>query len=355
MSPISDVRPIEKPAATAKPHATPVVNPNRIFQTINAFQQTAALRAAVELDVFTAIAEGLRTAPEIAQRAHAAERGIRILCDYLVILGLLTKSDGRYGLAEDSAIFLDRRSPAYMGTMVRFLNAPQTMDAYRDLTAAVRKGGTVMSGRGTVDAEDPIWVEFARSMAPLMYMPARRIAELVGGEAGQKMKVLDIAAGHGLFGIAIARRNLQAQIVALDWKPVLEVALENARKEGVDPRYSTLPGNAFDIEFGEGYDLVLLTNFLHHFSPHACEELLRKVHAALAPGGRVVLLEFVPNHDRVTPPDSAFFSIIMLGTTPDGDAYTFAEFRQMLGNAGFGSADLIRLEQMPESVIIAAK
>lgn len=355
MSQISDVRPIQRTAAAPQPHAAPTANPARIFQVINAFQQTGALRAAIELDVFTAIAEGSRTASEIAQRVQAAERGVRILCDYLVIQGLLTKNEGRYGLAEDTAIFLDRRSPAYMGTMARFLNAPEMMDAFRDLTPAVRKGGTTMSGEGTLDTEDPVWVEFARSMAPLMYMPARRIAELVGAVPSRRMKVLDIAAGHGLFGIAIARQNPLAEIVALDWKPVLNVALENARKEGVDARYSTLPGSAFEVEFGDGYDLVLLTNFLHHFNSSTCEGLLRKVHAALVPGGRVVLLEFVPNDDRVTPPESAFFSLIMLGTTPEGDAYTFTEFRQMLAKAGFASAEHVPLEQMPESVIIATK
>ncbi len=354
MSQISDVRPIEKTEAAARVQAAPTATPNRIFQILNAFQQTGALRAAIELEVFTAIAEGQTTAPQIAARVHAAERGIRILCDYLVILGVLTKSDDRYGLAEDTAVFLDRRSLAYMGAMVRFLNAPEILDAYKDLTQAVRQGGTTMSGKGTVDPEDPIWVEFARSMAPLMYMPARRIAELVAG-TGKSMKVLDIAAGHGLFGIAIARQNPQAQIVALDWRPVLEVALANARKEGVEARYSTLPGSAFEVDFGDGYDLVLLTNFLHHFNPVTCEGLLRKVHAALVPGGRVMLLEFVPNDDRVSPPESAFFSIIMLGTTPDGDAYTFEQFRQMLSNAGFRNPEHIHLEQTPESVIIAGK
>ncbi len=354
MSQISDVRPVEKTGAKPQVQAGPSANPSRIFQTINAFQQTAALRAAIELDVFTIIAEGLRTAPEIAARAQAAERGVRILCDYLVTLGLLTKTEGRYGLAEDAAVFLDRRSPAYMGTIARFLNAPEFMTAFQDLTQTVRQGGTTMSGKGTVDPEDPVWVEFAHSMAPLMYMPSRRIAEIVGGGTG-KMKVLDIAAGHGLFGIAIARQNPQAQIVALDWRPVLEVAAANACKEGVEARYGTLPGSAFEVDFGNGYDLVLLTNFLHHFNPITCEGLLHKVHAALAPGGRVVLLEFVPNDDRVTPPEAASFSMIMLGTTPDGDAYTFEEYRQMLSNAGFGSAEQIRLEQMPESVIIASK
>jgi len=334
---------------------SPKANPSRIFQTLNAYQQTAALRAAIELDIFTAIDEGLTTANEIAQRANAAERGVRVLCDFMVILGFLTKNGARYGLAQDSAVFLNRHSPAYMGVAARFLNTPQIMDAYDDFTATVRKGGTVLGGEGTVEPENPIWVEFARSMAPMMLMPAQILAKIVGEDSGRALKVLDIAAGHGLFGIMIAKQNPHAQIVALDWPQVLEVARENAHKAGVVGRYATLPGSAFEVEFGGGYNLVLLTNFLHHFDPPTCERLLRKVHACLEPGGRVAILEFVPNEDRVTPPEAASFSIIMLGTTPSGDAYTLAEFGRMLGNAGFGPADLVRLEQMPESVVIASK
>jgi 2-polyprenyl-3-methyl-5-hydroxy-6-metoxy-1,4-benzoquinol methylase len=358
VSQIANTQPIGE--AEAKPQVSsgpsgPQANPSRIFQTLNAFQQTAGLRAAIDLDIFTAIGEGLTTVTQIAQRADAAERGIRILCDYLVTLGFLAKNDAHYALAQDSAVFLDRRSPAYMGAAVRFLNAPEIMNAFNNFTAAVRKGGTVMGEQGSMEPENPLWVEFARCMAPLMFMPASMIANRVGAHPNRQTKVLDIAAGHGLFGIAIARQDPQAQIVALDWPQVLEVAKENARKERVGERYSTLPGSAFEIEFGNGFDIALLTNFLHHFDRTTCEGLLRKVHAALVPGGRVVLLEFVPNEDRVTPPEVAFFSVIMLGTTLSGDAYTFAEYQHMLGKAGFGRSELIRLEQMPESVIIATK
>lgn len=339
--------------AKAKAPAMAAPNPGRLFQTLNAYQQTAAMKAAIELDVFTAIGEGQSTSAQIAQRAGAAERGIRILCDYLTVMGFLTKSDSHYGLVADAALFLDRRSPAYMGSTAFFLDAPDFMKAFDDLTDAVRKGGTVMGEEGTVSRENPLWVDFARNMAPMMKMPAEVIAKLVNADKGGKCRVLDIAAGHGLFGITLARHNPQAEIVALDWASVLEVAKENAQKLGVAARYSTIPGSAFEVEYGEGYDLVLLTNFLHHFDIPTCESVLRKVHAALAPGGRAVTLEFVPNDDRVTPPDAAMFSMIMLGSTAHGDAYTFAEFDRMFRNAGFKKSEHFRQPPAPESVIIS--
>ncbi len=337
----------------AKATAAAAPNPGRLFQTLNAFQQTAAMRAAIDLDVFTSIGEGQNTSAHIAQRTGAAERGVRILCDYLTIMGYLTKSDSHYGLTPDAAMFLDRRSPAYMGSISHFLDSPDFIKAFDDLTAAVRKGGTMMGKEGTVSNENPIWVDFARNMAPLMKMPAEGIAKLVKAEKGGKCRVLDIAAGHGLFGITIAQHNPQAEIVGLDWASVLEVAKENAEKFGVAARYSTIPGSAFEVEFGQGYDLILLTNFLHHFDIATCEGLLRKVHAALAPGGRAITLEFVPNDDRVTPPEAATFSMIVLGSTPHGDAYTFSEFDSMFRNAGFRKSEHFRQPPAPESVIIS--
>jgi ubiquinone/menaquinone biosynthesis C-methylase UbiE len=268
-------------------------------------------------------------------------------------MGFLTKKDSHYGLSPDAAMFLDRGSPAYMGSAARFLDAGEMTGAFDRLTDAVRKGGTVMSEEGTLKTENPIWVEFAHSMAPMMKMPAEFISRLVEADKGGKCRVLDIAAGHGLFGIDIARHNPQAEIVALDWASVLEVARENARKSGVESRYSTLPGSAFEVEFGQGYDLILLTNFLHHFDIPTCEKLLHKVHSALAPTGRAVTLEFVPNDDRVTPPETATFSMIMLGSTPHGDAYTFAEYERMFRNAGFTRSEHFRQPPLPESVIIS--
>ena len=309
-------------------------SPSLFFQTVNAYQRTAAIKSALELEVFTAVGEGLETAPELAGRCKASEKGLRILCDYLVLLGFLTKQDGRYGLTTDSALFLDRRSPGYAGGVTEFLLSSQITDSYIDLTQAVRKGGTAMPSEGTLSAEHPVWVRFARAMGPAMAMPAELLPGVVGAPTDRKMRVLDIAAGHGMFGIAFAKHNPQCEVTATDWPNVLAVASENARAAGVDQRFHLIPGSAFDVDFGSGYDLVLLPNFLHHFDPPTCERLLAKVHAALVEGGKAVAVEFIPDESRVTPPDAAAFAMQMLATTPAGDAYTFVEYETMFRGAG---------------------
>jgi SAM-dependent methyltransferase len=330
-------------------------SPVLFFQTINAHQRTEALKAAIELEVFTAIGEGNSTAADIAKRCQTSEKGMRVLCDYLTTMEMLTKQGDRYALTLDSSVFLDKRSPAYLGGATEFLCSPMLLEGFKHMTEAVRKGGTAIGEEGTIDAENPIWVKFARGMAGMMAMPAQLMARLVDPNADQKLKILDIAAGHGLFGIAFATQNKQAEVTAVDWKAVLEVAKENAAKAGVADRYSTIEGSAFDVEFGTGYDLVLLTNFLHHFDPPTNKKLLRKVRAALADGGRAVTLEFVPNDDRVTPPEVAGFSMVMLVGTPSGDAYTFRELERMFANAGFSHSTIHGLPPTFQQVVISEK
>ena len=220
-------------------------------------------------------------------------------------------------------------------------------------------------------------------MAPMIFPAASEIADLVAGDGA--MRVLDIAAGHGLFGILIvehfintygkahhyvlpnieyvlwailfgiliAQQNSKARITALDWPNVLAVATANAQKLGVADRHSLLPGSAFETEFGGPYDLVLVTNFFHHFDPPTCEKLMRKIRASLTSTGRCVTLDFVPNDDRVSPPMAAGFAMMMLGTTAAGDAYTFAEYKTMFLNAGYKSSELHSLNRAPQTVIIS--
>jgi ubiquinone/menaquinone biosynthesis C-methylase UbiE len=330
-------------------------SPELFFETLNAYQRTQSLKGAIELDLFTAIAEGANTAPALARHCAASERGIRILCDYLVVIGFLTKEENSYGLTVDSAVFLNRQSAAYLGGTVKFLSSPELTAGFNDVAAIVRKGGTVLAEEGMTSPENPVWVEFARSMAPLMALPSELLAKLISADNGEKCKVLDIAAGHGLFGITIARQNPNAKVAAVDWPLVLSEAQENAKAAGVADRYTTIPGSAFEVDYGSDYDVVLLTNFLHHFDPPTCEKLLKKVYAALAPGGRAVTFEFVPNEDRVSPPVPAMFSLMMLGSTPSGDAYTFSEFERMFRNAGFSSSEIHPLPPTLEKVVISHK
>jgi SAM-dependent methyltransferase len=326
-------------------------DPGIIFDSLNAYQRSAALKAAIELDVFTEIARGNRNTDAIAKAVGASPRGVRILCDYLVISGFLAKDGTEYSLTLDSATFLDKNSPAYFGTVATFLLNPHLIVPYLNLTDVVRAGTTTLPGEGTVSHDNPIWVDFAKQMAPMIFPAASEIADLVAGDGA--MRVLDIAAGHGLFGILIAQHNLKAQITALDWPNVLAVATANAQKFGVADRHSLLPGSAFETEFGGPYDLVLVTNFFHHFDPPTCEKLMRKIRASLTSTGRCVTLDFVPNDDRVSPPMAAGFAMMMLGTTAAGDAYTFAEYKTMFLNAGYKSSELHSLNRAPQTAIIS--
>ncbi|HEV1996465.1 MAG TPA: class I SAM-dependent methyltransferase [Candidatus Acidoferrum sp.] len=339
----------------ATPTATSRPTPEHIFNTLCAFQQTAALKAGIELDIFTAIADGENTPVLLAAKSGAAERGVRMLCDYLTIQGFLTKEAERYALTQESAIFLNRHSPACLASMANFLGSPWHKKNFESLAEAVRKGGTASEVGDNTKPNDEIWINFARSMAPLVIPAAEFIAGLTGAAEGKPYKVLDIAAGHGMFGVTVARRNPHAQVVALDWPGVLEVARENASKFGVADRFTTLPGSAFETQLGNGYDFVLLTNSFHHFDMATCEKLMRRVHAALKPGGKAITLEFVPNEDRVTPPTSAAFSLVMLAGTDSGDAYTFSQYEKMFGNTGFLKTTQHSVPDSPEQLLLSEK
>lgn len=322
---------------------------------LNAYQQTEALRAAIDLDLFTALVETPATAAELASRIRASERGTRILCDFLTIAGLLAKEDSKYVLTPDAQVFLNRKSPAYMGGAMRFLCTPFHRAHFAQLADTVRRGSPALENEVSTTPENPIWVEFARGMAPLRVASAEFIAGLLDAPAGSPWKVLDIAASHGMFGITIAKQNPNAHVVALDWANVLEVTKENASKAGVADRFSTIAGSAFDADLGGDYDVALVTAFLHHFDAPTIEKFLRRLHAALKSGGVVATTEFVPNEDRISPPQAAGFSLVMLANTPAGDAYTFRELDQMFRNAGFSASELYENPRSLDQVILSRK
>ena len=325
--------------------------PEHFFNAINSYQLSEAIKSAIELEIFTAISEGNMTAGAIAKRCQSSERGVRILCDFLTIHNFLTKHGATYSLTAESALFLDRHSPAYLGSAIEFLLTPRLRECHAHLTEAVRRGGTAL-GEGMLDPENPDWVKYARGMMPMAHRPAEIIAAELRKNS-EVHKVLDIAAGHGMFGISVAKQNPVAHIYASDWKNVLEVAQKNAVAMGIGDRYHLIPGSAFETDFGDGYDLALITNLLHGFDAPTCTKLLRKVQVALNPGGRAAIAEYLPNPDRVSPPVAAAFSLTMLAATPSGDSYTFAELEAMSKAAGFTRVELSPAELGRNRLVIA--
>ena len=342
--------------------SSPAPSPALFFDTMGAYQRTEALRAAVALDLFSKIARGAKSPEQLGTACEASARGVRILCDYLTILGFLQKTGTSYDLTEDSKVFLVRESPAYLGGTIDFLLTPHIRDSFQLLTDAVKRGGTAMSDEGTVSHDNPVWVDFARAMAPMMHLPAKLLTNLVASEVGKDsgstdrpLRVLDIAAGHGFYGIAVAERFKNAHVTALDWANVLAVAQENAGRAGLTGRYTLMPGSAFEVPWGGPYDVVLLTNFLHHFDIPTCEQLAKLAFNALAPGGRAFTLEFIPSPDRISPPPTAVFALTMLATTAKGDAYTFAEYDGIFKAAGFARSEFHALPPTMQQAVVSYK
>jgi ubiquinone/menaquinone biosynthesis C-methylase UbiE len=324
---------------------------NPAYDAMMAYQKTAAVTAAVKLDVFTLIGSGASTCDALSEKTGASRRGLRILCDFLTVIGLLRKEGSAYALTPASGRYLDRASPAAMGGTIDFLAAPEMLRlVLGDPVSYVRQGGS--SGLANLAPDNAIWVRFAKAMTPLASLTAKRTASFAATLAGPPRQVLDVAAGHGLYGIEIARKFPDAVVTAIDWAGVLDLARANAEAAGVGGRYRTIAGSAFDVDWGSGYDLVLLANFLHHFSREDCVRILRKVRSGLSPNGKVLAIDFVPGADRVSPPMPAAFAFWMLATTPSGDAYTAGDLDEIAREAGFGGATARPLKPTPETLVM---
>jgi 2-polyprenyl-3-methyl-5-hydroxy-6-metoxy-1,4-benzoquinol methylase len=329
--------------------------PDLFFETVKAYQSTAALKTAIELRVFDAIVNGHTTPTQLAQECDAAERGIRILCDYLTIKGFLIKSGQAYQLTVDTQTYLNATSPQYLGSAITFLLSDPMLAAFQNLTTAVQKGTTALSQNGFLAPDHPAWTAYAKSMAPVMQIPAKLLAQCLDPKADQPLAVLDIAAGHGLFGLAFAKQNPHTTVTALDWPNVLTVAQTHAQERGLSNQFQTCAGNALETGFGNPHDIAILANILHHFDSSTCITLLKKVHKNLSANGRVAILEFIPNTDRVTPPEDAAFALVMLATTLNGDVYTYDELNDMCLQAGFSHTHLHALNQGEQPVVIGFK
>lgn len=324
---------------------------NPAFEAMQAYHRTAALTVAIKLDVVTLIGGGAATSEALAEKTSTSIRGMRILCDFLTVMGLLQKQDGAYSAAEPGRRYLDRSSPAWIGSAIDFFAAPEMLSlVLDDPVSYVRRGGS--SGLAYLSPGHPIWLRYANAVTPIARVTAKRAAAHLANRPSPPAKVLDVAVGHGFYGIELATAFPEAVVTAVDWPSVLELATANAREAGVSDRYRTVAGSAFEVDWGNDFDLVVLANILHFLSPEECAALLRKVKSSLSPRGQACAVEFVPNEDRVSPPTQAMFAYLMLATSPGGDAHTLSDYDNIARAAGFRGATARLLRPTPESLVM---
>lgn len=308
--------------------------PERLMQLAWGYAPVLVIGAAVEHGVFDQLADGPRTRAELVAATGASDRGLRILLDALVGQNLLQRDGQHYTLTAESAAFLVRDKPGYRGGF--FLHhSTQLLPQWMDLTQVVRTGRpAVRTNRETEGGAH--FAGFVESLFPGSYPAAKALAaHLRLAEATSPVSVLDLGAGSGVWGIALAEASPQVRVRAVDWPEVLEIARRIAAHHEVGDRFTCTAGDLFSADFGQDHDVVTLGHILHSEGPERIRQLLARTFAALRPGGIIAIQEFLPNDERSGPPLPLLFAVNMLVNTEAGGTYTFAEIGGWLAEAGF--------------------
>jgi 3-hydroxy-5-methyl-1-naphthoate 3-O-methyltransferase len=328
-------------------------SPSAIMEDLNGAWRSQALIAAVELDIFSHIAVGKRTAREVAQAASASDRGIASLLDALTAMHYLRKSGSRYALQPISATFLARGKATYMGAATQPLAL--TWDAWKHLTEAV-KTGRPYQAVNVAEKGKEFFPKLVASIFPGNFANSTlAVSQFSDKERGKIRKILDVAAGSGAWSLAFAQAIPEARVTSMDFPELTPITRGFAERFGVAARYEYLEGDLRQVDFGrDTYDLVILGHIIHSEGEKHGKELLQKSYAALRPGGSLLIAEYVPNDTRTAPIMPVLFGLNMILHTEGGNVFTMREYRSWLRTAGFRAVRTIAVRP-PTVVIRAAK
>ena len=306
------------------------------------------LSAAVEHRVFDLLEGGPKTAAEVSAANGASLRGVRAIMNALAGFGLLAKdSDNRYALTPESATFLVRGKPSFIGGFM--LHARQLIPKWLQLGEIVETGRPTTSVNQEGEGSE-FFEAFVEDLFPVGFPSAQSLASAFP----DVRRVLDLAAGSGVWSIAFAQRNKGVRVTAVDWAGVLPATRRMTERLGVAEQYEFVAGDLRDADFGSGYDLATLGQILHSEGEARSRELLGKVFRALAPGGTIAIAEFLANDDRSGPPLAMLFAVNMLVNTDEGDTFTVPEISQWLREAGFTDPRTMEVPA-PSPLILATK
>ncbi len=340
-------------AQTKSSNNNQALTPDRLLQMAWGYAPGLIIEAALDCGVFNLLDKSPKTVIELSKASGASVRGLTAILNSLIGFGLLARSENRYSLTPESAAFLVSTKPSYQGAFF-WHHARQLIPNWLQLRKAVRSGKPVVSGNKKSSGE-AFFADFVEGIFPLSYRAAQTLGEhLKISQTNTPVSVLDIGAGSGVWGIALAQQSSQVKIRAVDWPQVLKVTRRVAKKHGVADRLTVSPGDLLTADFGQNHQVATIGHILHSEGPKRSQQLLRKTFAALAPGGTIAISEFVPNDDRKGPPLPLMFSVNMLIHTEGGDTFTFKEISGWLKQAGFKNPRLLEAPA-PSPLILATK
>lgn len=348
-------------AATVTPTSTPAsaltgapVTPDRIMQFAWGYAPPLILEAALRHGVFDALDQGPKSLTELTRTTGTSERGLSAILNVLAALEFLKKNaDGAYELTPDSKAFLVSGRPGYLGGLIRH-TSEDLIPKWLHLNEVVTAGGPVaaVNQQGT---GSEFFEKFVNDIFPMSYPAAQDLAQYLRLDLmSQPVRVLDLAAGSGVWGIVLAQSAPHVHVSAVDWPAVLNVTRKNAEKFGLADRFSYREGDLQEADFGTGYHVATLGHILHSEGPERSRTLLKKTFDALAPGGTISIAEFLVNADRTGPVNGLIFAVNMLVNTDQGDTYSFEEIADWLDEAGFEEPRMLP-SRGPSPLVLANK
>ncbi len=326
------------------------LTPERIMQLSWGYAPPLIIESAVKHRLFDLLDASPKTAPQLAREAGVSLRGATAICNALVGLRLLARDRDAYTLTAESAAFLVSHKPAYHGEFFRHVSS-QLLPNWLALDGIVRSGKSV-AGVNSAKKGAVFFAEFVESIFPLSYAAAKALGEHLGIPSAKKpLRVLDLAAGSGVWGIALAEQSPLVHLSAVDWPPVLAVTKRVARRHGVGSRLTMIPGDLLKVRFGKNHQVATLGHILHSEGRARSRRLLKKTFDALAPGGTIAIMEFLVNQDRTDPLVGLLFAVNMLVNTAEGDTFSFEEISGWLREAGFVKPRLLEVPAVSPLVL----
>jgi len=327
--------------------------PARLMQIAWGFAPGLIVETAVKAGIFDSLLDQPLTIEEAARKLKVSNRGLAALMNALVGLQLLAKDkEQRFQLTNESRLFLVSSSPA---SLARFFKQISThlMPSWLDMSAALRSGEPYQ----TFDREEDggrFFADFVESLFAVNFPAANALAAHLGiARTERPMRVLDIATGSGVWGIALARQSPRVTVTAVDWPAVIPIATKSVRQHGLEAQFKFEAGDILETNFGTGQDVAILGHILHSEGEERARLLLKRVHDALVPGGTVAVAEFLVDEDRSGPVLGLLFSVTMFLNTEHGQTWSFQELRSLLEQAGF--LDVATLDAPGFSPLILAR